>query len=52
MKGYVDLNGVDRPAYSKDGLQIDICYRYRYFEVFGLDDEDFERLTEFYGSMS
>lgn len=38
--------------YSKDGLQIDICYRYSYFEVFGLDDEDFERLTEFYGSMS
>lgn len=37
--------------YSKDGLQIDICYRYRYFEVFGLDDESFEQLARFYKSL-
>lgn len=38
-------------VYSKDGLQIDICYRYNYFEVFGLDDKAFGQLAEFYGSM-
>lgn len=37
--------------YSKDGLQIDICYYYSYFEVFGLDDEDFKQLVRFYESI-
>lgn len=38
--------------YSKDGLRIDICYYYGYFEVFGLDDEAFEQLASFYRSLS
>lgn len=37
--------------YSKDGLQIDICYRYSYFEVFGLDDKAFKQLIRFYESI-
>ena len=38
--------------YDEDGLTIDICCRYSYFEVFGLSDEDFAKLKEFYGSLS
>lgn len=34
--------------YHKDGLTIDICYGYSYFEVFGLTDEEFEKLVECY----
>ena len=35
-------------VYNQDGLVIDICYRYGYFEVFGLSDEEFHELCEFY----
>lgn len=35
-------------VYDKDGLTIDICYGYGYFEVFGLTDEEFEKLEEYY----
>ena len=34
--------------YEKDGLCIDICYGYEYFEVFGLTEEEFSELEEFY----
>ena len=34
--------------YDEDGLQIDICYRYSYFEVFGLTDEEFQELEGCY----
>ncbi len=34
--------------YDEDGLQIDICYGYCYFEVFGLTDEEFAELEEYY----
>lgn len=34
--------------YDEDGLTIDVCYRYSYFEVFGLTDEEFEELKKFY----
>ena len=34
--------------YSEDGLTIDICYGYAYFEVFGLDDDEFEELCDYY----
>lgn len=34
--------------YDEDGLQIDICYRYFYFEVFGLTDNEFAELEEYY----
>lgn len=38
-------------VYDEDGLTIDICYYYSYFEVFGLSDEDFAKLKEFYDSL-
>lgn len=31
-----------------DGLQIDICYGWGYFEVFGLSDSEFKELARFY----
>jgi hypothetical protein len=34
--------------YSSDGLRIDICYYYAYFEVFGLSEEEFDELKEYY----
>lgn len=34
--------------YKKYGLVIDICYKYRYFEVFGLSDDEFDELKSFY----
>ena len=34
--------------YDEDGLIIDVCYDYSYFEVFGLTDEEFEELEKFY----
>ena len=37
--------------YEDDGLSIDICYGYAYFEVFGLTDEEFEELADFYESL-
>ena len=35
--------------YDEDGLTIDICYEWSYFEVFGLTMEEFEELSIFYG---
>lgn len=37
--------------YENGELQIDICYYYEYFEVFGLSPEDFESLSEYYSSL-
>ena len=37
--------------YHEGGLQIDICYKYAYFEVFGLCDNDFESLANYYHSL-
>ena len=34
--------------YKEDGLTIDICYGYEYFEVFGLTDDEFEELEKYY----
>ena len=34
--------------YDDDGLQIDICYYYEYFEVFGLTDAEFHELATYY----
>ena len=34
--------------YKEDGLIIDICYNYSYFEVFGLTDDEFEELKKYY----
>ena len=38
--------------YEDEGLTIDICHYYSYFEVFGLGDEEFEELKEYYNSLS
>ena len=37
--------------YDEDGLIIDICYDWGYFEVFGLSDSEFEELDEYYNSL-
>lgn len=37
--------------YQYEDLTIDICYDYQYFEVFGLTDEEFEELCEYYCSL-
>lgn len=37
--------------YNEDGLTIDICYDWSYFEVFGLNSEDFRELSMFYGTL-
>jgi len=34
--------------YKDDDLCIDICYRYEYFEVFGLSENEFAELKKFY----
>ena len=34
--------------YDEDGLHIYICYRWCYFEVFGLTSKEFEELEEYY----
>lgn len=34
--------------YHKDGLTIDICYHWAYFEVLGLPEEEFKELEVFY----
>ena len=38
--------------YDKDGLQIDICREWAYFEVFGLTKEEFENLKDFYNGIA
>lgn len=35
-------------VYEKDGVSIDVCYRYEYYEVFGLNEEDFLELEKAY----
>lgn len=37
--------------YEDEELSIDICYGYAYFEVFGLTDEEFAELENFYESL-
>ena len=32
--------------YCKDGVRIDYCYKYCYLEIFGLEEEDENRLDE------
>lgn len=34
-----------------DGVTIDICYDYEYFEVFGLTEEEQNELLAFYNSL-
>ena len=37
--------------YDSNGLTIDICYFWAYFEVFGLTEEEFDILERFYNSL-
>ena len=37
--------------YDSDDLTIDICYRYAYFEVFGLTDNEFDELYKYYETL-
>lgn len=37
--------------YNKDGLIIDICYHWEYFEVFGLSENEFDELFDYYESI-
>ncbi len=37
--------------WEDDGVTIDICYNYSYFEVFGLTEEEENELSRFYDSL-
>ena len=37
--------------YYDGNLQIDICYHWEYFEVFGLSDDEFKSLEAYYESL-
>lgn len=37
--------------YKDESLTIDICYNYAYFEVFGLNHEEFRELEKYYDSL-
>ena len=37
--------------YDEDGLTIEVCYHWEYFEVFGLTDEEFLELVKFYEAL-
>ena len=37
--------------YDSDGLVIDICYLWSYFEVFGLTNDEFAKLREYHKSL-
>lgn len=47
----VDGETVTVYADAATGLIIDICYLYGYFEVFGLSDEEFTTLKNYYKSL-
>lgn len=38
--------------YNDDGLIIDICYYYSYFEVFGLSKKEFSELLTYYHNLT
>lgn len=51
---YNTRNWVGDPMYNiydEDELAIDICYSYAYFEVFGLTEEEFEQLKNYYNTL-
>ena len=37
--------------YDENGLIVDICYDYMYFEVFSLSDNEFVELLKYYNSL-
>ena len=38
-------------VYCEGGLQVDICYYWSYFEVFGLSKEEFAELDKYYDEL-
>lgn len=51
---YFTRNWVGDPMltiWEEDGVTIDICYDYEYFEVFGLTEEEENELSAFYNSL-
>lgn len=38
--------------WEEDGVTIDICYEYEYFEVFGLTEEEKNELLDFYDHLT
>lgn len=38
--------------YDENGLSIDICYGWAYFEVFGLTNEEFTKLEIYYEKLA
>ena len=44
------VGDVMKTIYEDEGLTIDVCYCYSYFEVFGLSDAEFEELARYYDS--
>lgn len=39
-------------VYEDENLTIDVCYKYSYFEVFGLSDTEFEELESYYDALA
>lgn len=37
--------------YKSKNMQLDICFDFEYFEVFGLTDEEFKDLQNYYSSL-
>lgn len=37
--------------YVDSGVQVDICYFWGYFEVFGLTDDEFKKVEEYYDTL-
>ena len=37
--------------FNENGLKIDICLEYEYFEVFGLSSNEFEELKNYYNNL-
>lgn len=44
-------NDITRTIYKQDGVTVDACYEYSYFEVFGLSDEEFKELNNYYDDL-
>ena len=37
--------------YENDDVQVDICYYWAYFEVFGLNDDEFKEVEKYYDTL-
>ena len=46
------LGGKMFTIYEDNGLRIEICYKWEYFQVFGLTIVEFRELTDYYCSLT